>query len=171
MFMKTTRVIAVAALIAISGLVLNVTQAQQVGGRRIDLQRHDLSVTGREVVQTIVELAPGTTAPRHTHPGEEIIYVLEGTWEYTVEGKPPGDPQVRRRAVHPGRSDSLGEECRRRPGSRARDVYRREREAAHHGGGVKHHSFTGVRTGAPLAFSNTTTNLAGSVLLALRPTT
>ena len=89
MFMKTTRVIAVAALIAISGLVLNVTQAQQVGGRRIDLQRHDLSVTGREVVQTIVELAPGTTAPRHTHPGEEIIYVLEGTWEYTVEGKPP----------------------------------------------------------------------------------
>lgn len=55
----------------------------------VDLQRHDLSVTGREVVQTIVELAPGTTAPRHTHPGEEIIYVLEGTWEYTVEGKPP----------------------------------------------------------------------------------
>ena len=56
---------------------------------RIDLQRHDLSVPGREVVQTIVEPAPGTMAPRHTHPGEEIIYVLEGTWEYTVEGKPP----------------------------------------------------------------------------------
>jgi quercetin dioxygenase-like cupin family protein len=89
MFMKTTRIITIAALIATTGLVLNVTMAQQVGGRRIDLQRHDLSVTGREVVQTIVELAPGTTAPRHTHPGEEIIYVLEGTWEYTVEGKPP----------------------------------------------------------------------------------
>jgi quercetin dioxygenase-like cupin family protein len=89
MFMKTTRIIAIAVLIATTGLVLNATQAQQVGGRRIDLQRHDLSVTGREVVQTIVELAPGTTAPRHTHPGEEIIYVLEGTWEYTVEGKPP----------------------------------------------------------------------------------
>jgi quercetin dioxygenase-like cupin family protein len=51
------------------------------GARRVDLQRHDLSVTGREVVWTIVELAPGTTAPKHTHPGEEIIYVLEGTWE------------------------------------------------------------------------------------------
>src|SRR5262245_31658798 len=38
--------------------------------------------------------------------------------------------------------------------------------------GSEHHwSFTGVRTGAPLAFSSTTTNLAGSVLLALRPTT
>jgi len=80
---------AVATLIATTGLVLHTALAQPVGARRIDLQRHDLSVTGREVIQTIVELAPGTTAPRHTHPGEEIIYVLEGTWEYTVEGKPP----------------------------------------------------------------------------------
>ena len=88
-YMKTTRIMAIAALIAATGLALHVAQAQQVGARRIDLQRHDLSVPGREVVQTIVELAPGTTAPRHTHPGEEIIYVLEGTWEYTVEGKPP----------------------------------------------------------------------------------
>ena len=37
----------------------------------------------------IVELAPGVTAPAHTHPGEEIIYVIEGLWEYQVEGKPP----------------------------------------------------------------------------------
>jgi hypothetical protein len=37
--------------------------------------------------------------------------------------------------------------------------------------GAEHHSFTGVRMGAPLAFSSITTNLAGSVLLALRPTT
>jgi quercetin dioxygenase-like cupin family protein len=48
-----------------------------------------LSAPGREVIQTIVELEPGTTAPRHSHPGEEIIYVLEGMWEYTLEGKPP----------------------------------------------------------------------------------
>ena len=87
--MNTTRTMAIAALIATTSLALHVAQAQQVGGRRIDLQRHDLSVPGREVIQTIVELAPGTTAPRHTHPGEEIIYVLEGTWEYTLEGQPP----------------------------------------------------------------------------------
>ena len=87
--MNKTRIMAIAALIATTGLVLQVTQAQQVGARRVDLQRHDLSAPGREVIQTLVELAPGTTAPRHTHPGEEIIYVLEGTWEYTVEGKPP----------------------------------------------------------------------------------
>jgi quercetin dioxygenase-like cupin family protein len=86
--MTTTRIIVITAMVA-TMVTLHVSQAQQVGVRRIDLQRHDLSVTGREVVQTIVELAPGTTAPRHSHPGEEIIYVLEGSWEYTVEGKPP----------------------------------------------------------------------------------
>jgi len=85
----STVAFAIAAMIATTGLALHVAKAQQVGARRIDLQRHDLSAPGREVVQTIVELAPGTTAPRHTHPGEEIIYVLEGTWEYSVEGKPP----------------------------------------------------------------------------------
>jgi len=88
--MRTTRIIAIAALIAATSLAaLHGAQAQLVGARRIDLQRHDLSVTGREVIQTIVELEPGTTAPRHSHPGEEIIYVLEGTWEYTLDGQPP----------------------------------------------------------------------------------
>ena len=87
--MNTTRSIAAAALIFSTGLAVQTAHAQQVGARRIDLQRRDLSITGREVVQTIVELEPGTTAPRHAHPGEEIIYVLEGMWEYTLEGKPP----------------------------------------------------------------------------------
>jgi len=88
--MKTTRIVAIAALIAATGLaVLHAAQAQVVGARRIDLQRHDLSVAGREVIQVIVELEPGTTAPSHSHPGDEIIYVLEGTWEYTLEGQPP----------------------------------------------------------------------------------
>jgi quercetin dioxygenase-like cupin family protein len=36
-----------------------------------------------------VELAPGVAFPKHSHPGEEIIYVLEGSLEYEVEGKPP----------------------------------------------------------------------------------
>ena len=76
--MSTTRMVVVAAVIVASGLVLHVARAQQAGIKRIDLQRHDLSVPGREVVQTIVELDPGVTSSRHTHPGEEIIYVLEG---------------------------------------------------------------------------------------------
>ena len=87
--MTTTRIIAVALLIVGSGLVLNLAQAQQPGIKRTDLQRHDLSIPGREAVQTIVSIAPGVTAPRHSHPGEEIIYVLEGVLEYQLDGKPP----------------------------------------------------------------------------------
>ena len=87
--MKATRMVVVAAVILASGLVLHVARAQQ-GITRIDLQRHDLSIPGREVVQVIVELAPGVTSSRHRHPGEEIVYVLEGApLEYKVEGKPP----------------------------------------------------------------------------------
>jgi quercetin dioxygenase-like cupin family protein len=89
MSMKMARVMAAAALIAGSIFAVSVAQAQQAGIKRTDLQRHDLSVPGREVVQVRVDFAPGAAFPRHTHPGEEIIYVLEGTWEYTVEGKPP----------------------------------------------------------------------------------
>ena len=69
--------------------------AQQPGTKRTDLQRHDLSVPGREVIQVRVDFDPGYVAPRHTHPGEEIIYVLEGTLEYEIDGRlvtvKPGD--------------------------------------------------------------------------------
>jgi quercetin dioxygenase-like cupin family protein len=64
-------------------------QAQSPGIKRTDLQRHDLSIPGREVIQTRVELAPGVPFPKHRHPGEEIIYVLEGALQYQVEGRPP----------------------------------------------------------------------------------
>jgi quercetin dioxygenase-like cupin family protein len=63
--------------------------AQQAGIRRTDLQRHDLSVSGREVVQVRVDLAPGVEFGRHWHPGEEIVYVLEGSLQYAVEGRRP----------------------------------------------------------------------------------
>jgi quercetin dioxygenase-like cupin family protein len=87
--MKITRIIAAATLIVASGLALHVAQAQLAGTKRIDLQRHDLSAPGREVVQARVEIAPGVTAARHSHHGEEIIYVLEGVLEYRIDGKPP----------------------------------------------------------------------------------
>lgn len=58
------------------------------GVTRTDLQRHDLSAPGREVVQATIALATGATAPAHSHPGEEIIYVLQGSFEYRVAGKP-----------------------------------------------------------------------------------
>lgn len=62
-------------------------QTRPAGTTRTDLQRHDLAVPGREVLQARVDFAPASSFPRHMHPGEEIIYVLEGSLEYEVAGK------------------------------------------------------------------------------------
>ena len=91
--MTTTRMMAIAAcLIVGSGSALLVARGQDAGMagvKRTDLQRHDLSAPGREVIQVRVDIAPGVTFPRHKHPGEEIIYVLAGSLEYQVDGRPP----------------------------------------------------------------------------------
>jgi len=89
MSMKMARAMATAALIAASVFAPPVARAQQAGIKRTDLQRHDLSVPGREAVQVRVDIDPGVAFGRHTHPGEEIIYVLDGSLEYDIEGKPP----------------------------------------------------------------------------------
>src|ERR1700732_2732070 len=86
--MNTMRAMATALLILGNGLP-DVARAQQAGIKRTDLQRHDLSVPGREAVQVRVDFDPGAAFGKPTHPGEEIIYVIEGSLEYEVEGKPP----------------------------------------------------------------------------------
>ena len=85
--MKTIRFIAVAALMISTGLALY--GAQPPGIKRTDLLQNDLSVPGREIVQVRVDFAPGVAFGKHSHPGEEIAYVLEGSLEYQFEGKPP----------------------------------------------------------------------------------
>ncbi|MET7707677.1 cupin domain-containing protein [Micromonospora sp. NPDC005413] len=56
---------------------------------RVDLQKHDLSIPGREVIQSRVEFTPDSPPFTHFHPGEEVIYVLQGSLEYTIEGQSP----------------------------------------------------------------------------------
>ena len=55
---------------------------------RAILQRYDLSVPGREMIQSRVDVEPDSPPIRHTHPGEGIIYVLEGSLEYQIDGQP-----------------------------------------------------------------------------------
>ena len=87
--MNTTRMIAVAMLIAGSGLALHVTHAQQPGIKRTDALRHNLNVAGREVIQVRVDFEPGAAFGKHSHPGAEVAYVLEGTLEYQFQNEPP----------------------------------------------------------------------------------
>lgn len=83
------RILAVAALLVAAAPTHETAEAQQPGITRTDLQRHDLSVPGREVIQVRVEFAPGAMFPAHSHPGEEIVYAIEGRLEYRLDGEAP----------------------------------------------------------------------------------
>lgn len=88
-------VVALGAVTVISGA--RSLQAQQPGFKRVELQRHDLSIPNHEAVAARGEFNPGAGTPKHTHPGDEVGYVLEGTVVMEIEGKPPltlkaGDP-------------------------------------------------------------------------------
>ncbi len=87
--MKSTRLLAAALLIVGTGLTLQAAHAQMAGIHRTDLVQHDLVIPDREGVQVRVDLDPGAFAPKHTHPGEEIAYVLQGTLEYQLGDNPP----------------------------------------------------------------------------------
>jgi quercetin dioxygenase-like cupin family protein len=78
-----------ALLSAASLFTLSSAHAQQTGTHRTDLQRQELSIAGREAVQVRVDIDPGKAAPRHSHPGEEIIYVIEGELQYQIDGQAP----------------------------------------------------------------------------------
>ncbi len=91
--MKAHRIITTAAALLIAtSLALPVAQAHEVSLgdiKRTNLLRNDLSAPGREVIQVLVEFAPGVSAARHSHPGEELVYVTEGALEYQLEGRAP----------------------------------------------------------------------------------
>ena len=87
---KTIRIMVPAAMIVASSLALGVASAQLPANiKRTDLMREDLSVSGREVVQVRVDIPAGVTAPKPNHPGEELVYVIEGALEYRLHGRPP----------------------------------------------------------------------------------
>ena len=82
--LKTTIVTTLAVIGILAGL-----SAQQAGFKRTVLQQSKLSVPGRESVTAVAEFQPGATVGRHTHPGEEIGYILEGMVVIEQEGQQP----------------------------------------------------------------------------------
>ncbi|URM35555.1 cupin domain-containing protein [Flavobacterium anhuiense] len=84
---KTWVIIAIIVLGIIAFLVPNKITAQ--GVKRIDLQKHDLSTPGKEMVQARIDFEAHSAFGKHSHPGEEVIYVVEGSLEYQIEGEKP----------------------------------------------------------------------------------
>ena len=59
---------------------------------RTELKRADLTGTDKEIIIAILEVPPGSTIDRHTHPGEEAVYVLEGATLQFPDGKEVSRP-------------------------------------------------------------------------------
>ncbi|WP_044872429.1 cupin domain-containing protein [Pseudomonas sp. LFM046] len=83
-----------AAIAAFSGLAQAGEAAQanaswKNGIHRTDLVKQDIRVHGHEVIQARVDIDPGVASPRHSHPGEEVAYVISGTFEYQLAGREP----------------------------------------------------------------------------------
>ena len=97
LFKPVIGALATALLAAVGGTALAQPDAsapaaavtERQGVTRQPLLQNDLGLSGREVVQSVVHLEPGASFPAHRHAGEEVIYVLSGTFVYDVEGRGP----------------------------------------------------------------------------------
>ena len=95
--MKNARGLQFALAGAVLLLAPGAVFAQASGLTRTLVGKGDVSVPGREAVVARVEIAAGARAGRHTHPGDEISYVMEGEFDLLIDGQPP-------RAVKAGES-------------------------------------------------------------------
>ena len=73
-------------IVAVAGA--GVAIVQQSGIKRTPLQKLDFPA-GYNTVTAIAEVPAGGAAGRHTHPGAETGYVLEGELELVIDGQPP----------------------------------------------------------------------------------
>ena len=64
--------------------------AQQSGIKRTELLKSAIAgMEGKEAIMYVAELPPGAAAGKHTHPGEEFAYILDGTLTLEPQGQAP----------------------------------------------------------------------------------
>jgi quercetin dioxygenase-like cupin family protein len=81
---------------------------QPTGFSRKVLVEQDLSTPGKHGAIALIEFAGNASAPRHTHPGEELLYVLEGRVRIEIDGQPPRDMQAGESFIIPAGVTHLG---------------------------------------------------------------
>ena len=99
--MRRTHISVGIAAVAVMATVA-VCAAQQAAFKRTEIQRIDLSTPGHEAVMVVADIPTGATSGRHTHPGEEVAYVLEGAIVLDVAGKSPVTLKTGQGFVIPG---------------------------------------------------------------------
>ena len=79
-----------AALVA-AGLAAGAARAQEAPPtpfRRLPQQQEAYPPPNHATHLLVVEVQPGALIPRHTHPGIEMGYMMEGEAELEMEGRP-----------------------------------------------------------------------------------
>lgn len=119
------RVIVATALAGLGLLAMSAPRAQQPASppavtqgagniKRTPLQKFDVPGTNYETFIGIAEVVPNVKIGRHTHPGPESGYILEGDMVLLIDGQPPkplkaGDSyQIPAGAIHDGESGPKG---------------------------------------------------------------
>ena len=89
----------VLGIVMMLGVVIGATGSRLLGAQPVPLKMNEVlkadvvGMEGVEVVVNLTEFAPRATSGKHTHPGHEVAYVLEGSGVSEVEGQ---DPVVRK---------------------------------------------------------------------------
>ena len=86
-----------AVAIAVFGVMSTAQAQQQLPAaasqtqtiKRTPLQKFDVPGTNYETVIGMAEIAPNVNIGRHTHPGPESGYMLDGDMTLLAEGQPP----------------------------------------------------------------------------------
>jgi quercetin dioxygenase-like cupin family protein len=84
---KVALLCAVSVALGMAGVGMLIAQ-QAPTVKRTVLLKQDMTIPGREAVMASVELPPGASEGRNTHPAEVYVFVLEGAISLEVEGKP-----------------------------------------------------------------------------------
>jgi quercetin dioxygenase-like cupin family protein len=116
--LKKSIIVAIAAFalggVAVAQQMAPPPAAQTPGLKRTVLQKFDVPAGDRETVTALIEIPPNMDVARHTHPGPEVDYIIEGEVNLVVEGQPPktykaGDSfTIPQGIVHGGRSGPSG---------------------------------------------------------------
>jgi quercetin dioxygenase-like cupin family protein len=79
---------ALALFVGTLGPSVSIAQDQPI--KRTELIRADVAdVAGKETVIYIADVQPGAEGARHTHYGDEFVYILDGSLVVTPDGKDP----------------------------------------------------------------------------------
>jgi quercetin dioxygenase-like cupin family protein len=108
--MLSRRVFAACALCAAGGFLATGAEAQAPGFKRTLIKQTDGPMDGYVTVEMRIDIDPGAVVARHTHPGIESGYLVEGGLELAIDGQgsrqmAPGDGfQVPTRVPHGGQN-------------------------------------------------------------------